>query len=1158
MKNDDLYGRNGSNSSTPNSRLSKKSSISSDQTESFKMIDLDVKKVKKDIDDIFSYTRDKLKNNSKEFSSSTDDIFKKATSQSDQFFDDMNTKIDQLFTSIDSKMDKLERRASDMGMVIAEEISSGYDLAYDSADSRHRRSVANRLKEEQKLAQNVGKMYEESLSNNPNINAMVDSVNKATEEARRQKKEKDNTLYSVKDILTDPDSRGINPEAFISNLKTGIIGAIIDGGKQFVDIWINRFESGMRRIVDTYEDTFHNVSVLADTSQKAYGQMQDDMQSYLRNNNIDNAIKISDVMQGMHDAVMQGITNAGEAQNIALQNSITKAINPFIDTNTDAYLDMQASLGSDFVNSANAIVKAVNDGTASTTRFISKNIDDMLTQFEPVILNAKSEQFDKQFAEMAADLEAAVASGAMTSQQAEEYKQSMYSMTNDPYNTITNSNDISLVRSMLDSLQNGDFENQNIEGMLKTLAENDRRLYEGTQDAFSRSIVQSNIGSNRTSIWQDSDALNEIAKIINDKNSGDYGDALNSVTDGLKNLEDTYTNLQQKDTGAENNMTDIAQLEQWYPDTTKILKQMAGTLTSILAAIAGNFIANKFVGKFGNGNTKAFFDMFKGDVKANGFKNTVKEYAKVFGDDAASKFKNSKVFEKGSDLFSKVFKNGADDMAKATASSADDVAKAAASYGDDVLKAAGAGSKATGILSKLGSVATKAAGPLTALGFALDGFQGFGKSDDWYGDNSAGSKAKSTLGSIVGGTGPGVGQGSVGSVALNAGSNALKWGAAGATLGSVIPVLGTAVGGGIGAALGGITGLIGGERIGDFFGGIGDIVKKTPQIQFLSKEFNILKDNVSSLGGELDSIWSDDNLKLHEKIGASFGTVKANIEDTFKDTFNNIGKSYEDSFIPDMIEGIKSFGDNAIDVLGNTRDKLSEFGESIQDEFKKLSDDPIEYIKNKGKDVLNSIEDFGKNTWNKLGETKDSVINFFKEMGDASDKYEKKAKEADRKENQSKGSHASGLNYVPYDGYVASLHKGETVFNRTASNIISQFMGLTGTSNSVDKSAMLRTLSINDKRINQSTATASEIDTENKIAKVSEKLLDRNNSIQQNFDTTNLEKAIYTIGDKIVSAIASQSKSKRNIVDRSSGTVNVRFGNQSPEFEDLTLSELPI
>ena len=1145
MKNDDLYGRNGSNSGTPNSRLNRKSSISSDQTESFRMIDIDVKKAKKDIDDIFSYTKDKLNGNSKDFSSSMDDIFKRATTQSDQFFKNMDTKIDQLFNSVNSQMDKLERRASDLGETIAVELSGGYNTAYDQLDARHKQSISNRLKEEQKLAKDISKLYEDTFANKSStqssiLNSISNSMN-------------NNTSTNGGNGIVPPNinNQSTSFKSFaLGELKTGIIDAILTGGKEFIDIWIRRFEAGMNRIVDTYEDTFHNVSVLTDTSQKSYMQMQDNIVDYLNENNYHNAIRTSEVMQNMHDAVMQGITNAGEAQNIALENSITKAINPFINVTTDAYQDMQMSLGSDFVNSANAIVKAVNDGTTGTTRFISKNIDDMLTQFEPVILNAKSEQFDKQFAEMAADLEAAVASGAMTSQQAEEYKQSVYSMTNNPYNTITNSNDISLVRSMLDSLQNGDFENQNIEGMLKTLAENDEKLYEGTQSAFARDIVRSNIGSDRTSIWQDSDALNEVTKIINDKNSGDYEDALTSLTKGL---EDTYTNLWQKDTGAENDMLFAAKFKQQYPDAFAILTSMLSVLKTIAISIGSQALLNvggKLFGKFGSKiiskitNTKVF------QKGANLFKNAFKS-----GSDDMAKAAGKAATNYSDDVLrsaSKAASSSADDMAKAAASSsADDMTKAAASYGDDVLKAAGSGSKATGILSKIGSIASKASGPLTALGFVIDGFQGFGKSEDWYGDNSAGSKAKSTLGAIAGGSGPGVGQGSVGSVALNAGSNALKWGSVGGMVGGP---LGLAIGAGAGL----VTGLVGGERMGDFFGGIGNFIKKTPQIQFLGKEFKTLKDNISSLGRELKDVWTDDNLNFGEKIGASFGTAKASIEDTFKDTFSNIKEAFDNSFLPDMVDGLKSFGSKALDILGGAKDKVVEFGKGVKDEFNKFTDNPIDYVKEKGKGALDALGDFGKGALDKLGDAKDGFINFFKNMGKASSDAEKKAKEKDKKE--SKGSHASGLNYVPYDGYQAILHKGETVFNRTASNIISQFMGLTGTSNSVNTSAInniVKTLIKNDPK--SYATTASEVDTNNKLAKVSEELLNKDSAIQQTFDTTNLEKAIYAIGDRIVSAITNQSKNNNtSIVDRSSGTVNVRFGNPSSSDSDLTLSELPV
>lgn len=1121
MKNDDLYGRNGSNSGTPNSRLNRKSSISSDQTESFRMIDIDVKKAKKDIDDIFSYTKDKLNGNSKDFSSSMDDIFKRATTQSDQFFKNMDTKIDQLFNSVNSQMDKLERRASDLGETIAVELSGGYNTAYDQLDARHKQSISNRLKEEQKLAKDISKLYEDAFANKSStqssiLNSISNSMNN------------NNTSTNGGNGTVPPNinNQSTSFKSFaLGELKTGIIDAILTGGKEFIDIWIRRFEAGMNRIVDTYEDTFHNVSILTDTSQKSYMKMQDNIADYLNQNNYNQAIRTSEVMQKMYDAVMQGITDAGEAQNIALEDSVSKSINPFLDTTAEAYKDLQTQLDSTVMNGLNGITKAVNDNVGQT-RFVSKNLNDMINAFEPVIQNARDEKMANDLADLASSIESRLASGeietlAEARRQYEFGKQSLQQY--DVLNNGTVAEQQSLINALNKMQEQGisNTEDNAIE-IAKIFSEefnNTNKMYAERNggNLLGGSILNSELG---TSVF----SYNTEAQ-TEDINRSDTVQAFKDLT---SNLEDTYTNLWQKDTGAENDMLFAAKFKQQYPDAVAILTSMLSVLKTIAISIGSQALLNvggKLFGKFGS---------------------------KII-----SKITNTKVFQKGANLFKNAFKSGSDDMARA-----------AASYGDDVLKAAGAGSKATGTLSKMGSVASKASGPLAALGFVIDGFQGFGKSEEWYGDNSAGSKAKSTLGSIIGGTGPGVGQGSAGSVAWNAGSNALKWGGAGAAIGSVIPGVGTVIGGGIGALLGGITGLIGGERIGDFFGttkgiktiagGIGDFIKDTPQIQFLSKEFETSKDNVSSLGGELKDVWTDDNLNFGEKIGASFGTAKANIEDTFKDTFSNIKEAFDNSFLPDMVDGLKSFGGKALDILGGAKDKVVEFGKGVKDEFNKLTDNPIDYVKEKGKGALDALGNFGKGALDKLGDAKDGFINFFKNMGKASSDAEKKAKEKDKKE--SKGSHASGLNYVPYDGYQAILHKGETVFNRTASNIISQFMGLTGTSNSVNTSAinnMVKTLIKNDPK--SYATTASEVDTNNKLAKVSEELLNKDSAIQQTFDTTNLEKAIYAIGDRIVSAITNQSKNNNtSIVDRSSGTVNVRFGNPSSSDSDLTLSELPV
>ena len=43
------------------------------------------------------------------------------------------------------------------------------------------------------------------------------------------------------------------------------------------------------------------------------------------------------------------------------------------------------------------------------------------------------------------------------------------------------------------------------------------------------------------------------------------------------------------------------------------------------------------------------------------------------------------------------------------------------------------------------------------------------------------------------------------------------------------------------------------------------------------------------------------------------------------------------------------------------------------------------------------------------------------------------------------GSHASGLDYVPFDGYIAELHRGEMVLNAAAADALRQGAGGGGT-----------------------------------------------------------------------------------------------------------------
>lgn len=1154
MKKDDLYNSNGS-SNTPNNRSKRKSSISSNNTDSFKMIDINVNQSKKDIDDIFSYTQKSLDKNSKLFKKSNNDIFRQAQQQSESFFKNLNGQIDKMFTNLDSRLDKINSSVS----MINKSTSDNLNSMYDQIDRRHATSIKNRLSQEQALADNIDKLYKEQSRNIQKI--VIESCSTNSDSDDNDKEEDlSKVIYSFADVLKDEDKRGINTEAYVKNLKSGIIDAIVAGGKKVVNIWTNRFESGIDNIVNTYESTFHEVATLTDTTSKDYGKMQNDMKSYLNNNNLSNVLKISDLMKGLDDVVKSGIADLNEAQSITMQDSITKAINPYIDTTADAYKDLQLYLGDSFVNSANNIVKAVNNGTTGTSRFLQKNFNEMLSQFEPVIANARSEQFDKQFAEISADIEAMVQAG-MSSADAEKLKQSMYSVSNDAYSAITSGN-VSQAQTAIQSLQNGDYDSGNIQGIFENLMKNTANNSKGN-DFLTRNISGNELAGGTFSAYYDSDKLQKFIDIMNKTNSK-YDK--NASKDSQKDLASKYTAKQKKDTSAENKTLPFAKMQQWYPDTTKILKTIVGELKNIFLAITGNYIANKIIskgipgikklgptllkglksgvskGKLIGSETKELAKMFVSDVKSNGLKNASKEYAEVFLKDS----KAGKLFSKGKSSL------------KGLLGISDDATRAAASSADDVAKAAGAGSK----LAK----------NLSILGVAVDAGIGAFKSKKWLGKNATtGDKVKSAFGGAIGGS-EGLGNTSIGSALLNAGGNAFKWGAIGTAIGGPI---GTAVG----ATAGAVTGLIGGDRI-------AKVADKIPALNIAGKHIDTLKTNLLEFKGEVSDIWKDDNMNLGQKMLSTVKTASKDYGKTVKDWIYDFKEGYEDSIVGDGLKSLNKLKSNAIetfsDIGSNASKKLSSVSKKASKSIDSLCKSAVSSLKSSSEKKLKQLKKIGN-----------GINSIFKSVGKAASKVADSAKDLMSKATEktsakttSRGSHASGLNSVPYDGYKATLHKGETVFNRNASEAIHSLLGINGTSvyskfdnpykklpnsdiisHSITKNNdLLKTIAMSkpvdhyessskvakayegilDKKLNDTVAKTSELSTDN------------TGTYSDYLDTSNLEKAIYAVGDRIVSAINKSSKHhKNNLLNKSNGTVNVNF-NKNAESDDLTYSMLPI
>lgn len=174
---------------------------------------------------------------------------------------------------------------------------------------------------------------------------------------------------------------------------------------------------------------------------------------------------------------------------------------------------------------------------------------------------------------------------------------------------------------------------------------------------------------------------------------------------------------------------------------------------------------------------------------------------------------------------------------------------------------------------------------------------------------------------------------------------------------------------------------------------------------------------VSAVSNFVDAVitWiSELPSKIQEWLIATINNViswGANMRAQAKQTATNFVNSFI-SFItslPSKVWGIIQKIPAKVSAIGG---KLKSAGKDI---FKKL----WEGIKSIGEDILGWVSDFA----GKIGSFVSGIVDGFKDVVSGSKDAKSAAKSVD-------GKHANGLDYVPYNGYVAELHKGERVLTK--------------------------------------------------------------------------------------------------------------------------------
>lgn len=580
----DMFGNNRNGSSSTS-----KSKFKSKTESTFDMFNINTKGAKQDTKDVFDYAKEQVTEFSK--------FQIKTTAQTMKNIADITvTTYSKIYVQLESM------HKSYLSGVISREAEAAKSVAKYWTDARN--SSSSSTKPGSILGSNGQPISSNTVSNTSSNKSTSESVdisgfmksldgslnNKVSNFGSHLDKSLSKSTSGIGDAVSKGAEKGTSAGA---SIISGIINGAVKVIGDILDIWLERFDKGINKIYQTYESTYTNVSVIMDQNQDQYMSWQTQARDSLKSMSLDNNIAISKVMEQLDVTTKLGISGQ-KAQNKALSDSITKTIAPFVDVTTDAYTDLQLKLGDSFVTSMNGLVDAVND-QAGSSRFISKNINSILQELEPIAMNAKDDRFAQQFGEMAAMLDTAVSEGSLTMDQASKMKEQITNVVNDPYGAITSGDIIQrqVVASGVDTTDVSAVASE----ILKTsgywtdqFGQNERIQAGAAGDALG-------IGSGYLT------GLNDVgfgknsafSAILSGKNIGDVQLAGQTMQNNLAN--DKYTTrTAQYDISAENAALGVAQFRQKYPDAYQILENILKELKNKFGDIVSS-ITNLFGGK---------------------------------------------------------------------------------------------------------------------------------------------------------------------------------------------------------------------------------------------------------------------------------------------------------------------------------------------------------------------------------------------------------------------------------------------------------------------------------------------------------------------------------------------------------------------------------
>lgn len=829
--------RNNNNGQNNRNNRANNKRVSSDNEEQLELIKINVDKVKKDVSEISVHTR-------KEISAITKKM------------DELISTMEKSMKVVASQTTASAKTMQQMNEQQMKSLAAMNDLVNDRIDAE--KKITNQKKEQTRENEKQSKSKKDDNGNfssgttdrwlknyndkKDNTDRILDAIKGKSSALFTHKTDKSmndiinkmrevetsNASFSQKekelDILTN-QYKSLDASAGKLKAASAVFDTTVSVLRKTVQIWSNRFFSGMEKIINTYEDTFQNQAVMTGISQQEYFDYQNNEAKKLSDLGLQNNIAMSDVMAATSQFVNKGITNFAEASEMGQTEAIGKVLAPYLDQQSDAFISLSQTMGPKFTKTMTGLATSVSSQVGQS-RFIVKNIDTMVNDMQYMTLAARkslmSEDMQNRFELV----------GKITGT-SQEQLMNMYTDLSD------------LTTNRLEALENGNLAQRTAAASGETTWEGLAKVYSETLgmgkgfdvnsaqgqlafDAFRQATGTSDVigygNANNIDMIQKilSASDSELSELIKQYGTGD-GDTDSGEESYQKKFEklssdQLQTTIDMKKILEENISTKLATLAEKYPDTYNILKDMGSTMIGTLTGfLGGKFIekiGGKLLGKIGKGL------LFGGGKLASGVKSLAETgYLKaLYAKDALS-----------------------------------------ASKIGSGLKAAFTTTGKSGLTSVLSSTGAKVLGGVGgAIMTVKDAVGGYNKANQWFEkDNNGqlattGQKVSSVIGGALGGTGPGVFD--EGASTGDKVKNVLGGAAKGAMIGTMFGPIGTAVGGLVGAGLS----ALGGEKISKGLSKLGDGIKNT----------------ASKVGETVGKMWDSTKEgfgKLSDSVASAFG-----------------------------------------------------------------------------------------------------------------------------------------------------------------------------------------------------------------------------------------------------------------------------------------------